>query len=105
VGGRAKVWIDGGFSRGSDIVKAVAMGAELVGIGRLYCYALAAAGEAGVAQMLKLLETEVHEVLGLLGATSFGALDGSYLAAAPPVAVPHVHSAFPLTNLSDAGYR
>jgi glycolate oxidase len=105
VDGKAKVWIDGGFSRGSDIVKAVAMGAELVGLGRLYCYALAAAGEVGVARMLQLLETEVHEVLGLLGATSFGALDGSYLHAAPPVVMPHVHSAFPLTNLSDPGYR
>jgi glycolate oxidase len=105
VDGRAKVWIDGGFSRGSDIVKAVAMGAELVGLGRLYCYALAAAGKAGVAQMFELLEAEVHEVLGLLGVTSFGQLDGSYLAAAPPVVMPHVHSAFPLTNLSDPGYR
>src|SRR5919107_1431409 len=105
VNGRAKVWIDGGFSRGSDIVKAIAMGAELVGLGRLYCYALAAAGEAGVAQMFHLLEAEVHEVLGLLGVTSFGQLDGSYLAAAPPAVMPHVHSAFPLTNLSDPGYR
>lgn len=105
VGGRARVWIDGGFSRGSDVVKAIAMGAELVGLGRLYCYALAAAGEAGVARMLQILESEVHEVLGLLGARSFGELDGSYLHAAMPVATPHVHSAFPLTNLSDPGYR
>jgi len=105
VEGRAKVWIDGGFSRGSDIVKAMAMGAELVGLGRLYCYALAAAGEAGVTQMLSLLEAEVHEVLGLLGATSFGQLDGSYLHPAQPVVMPHVHSAFPLTNLADPGYR
>ena len=105
VEGRAKVWIDGGFSRGSDVVKAIAMGAELVGLGRLYCYALAAAGEAGVARMFEILEAEVHEVLGLLGVTSFGQLDGSYLHPAPPVVVPHVHSAFPLTNLSDPGYR
>jgi glycolate oxidase len=105
VDGRARVWVDGGFSRGTDVVKAIAMGAELVGLGRLYCYALAAAGEAGVAQMLRLLETELHEVMGLLGATSFGALDGSYLAPAQPVVLPHVHSAFPLTNLSDPGYR
>ena len=105
VDGKAKVWIDGGFSRGSDVVKAVAMGAELVGIGRLYCYALAAAGEAGVSRMLQLLETELQEVLGLLGATNFGELNGSYLAPAPPVVPPHVHSAFPLTNLSDPGYR
>src|SRR4029453_15012876 len=47
VEGRAKVWIDGGFSRGSDIVKAIALGASLVGIGRLYCYALTGAGGAG----------------------------------------------------------
>jgi glycolate oxidase len=105
VDGKAKVWIDGGFSRGSDIVKAVAMGAELVGLGRLYCYALASAGEAGVARMLEILKTELHEVLGLLGVTAFGQLDGSYLHQAQPVVAPHVHSAFPLTNLTDPGYR
>jgi glycolate oxidase len=105
VDGKAKVWIDGGFSRGSDIVKAVAMGAELVGLGRLYCYALASAGEAGVARMFDILKIELNEVLGLLGVTSFGQLDGSYLHAAQPVVQPHVHSAFPLTNLSDPGYR
>ena len=44
VGGKARVWMDGGISRGTDLVKAVALGAELVGIGRLYCYGLAAAG-------------------------------------------------------------
>jgi isopentenyl diphosphate isomerase/L-lactate dehydrogenase-like FMN-dependent dehydrogenase len=105
VEGRAKVWIDGGFSRGSDVVKAIAMGAELVGLGRLYCYALAAAGEAGVARMLEILTAEVHEVLGLLGVTAVGQLDGSYLHPAPPAVMPHVHSAFPLTNLGDPGYR
>jgi glycolate oxidase len=105
VAGRAKVWVDGGFSRGSDIVKAMILGAELVGLGRLYCYALAAAGEAGVARMLQILESEVHEVLGLLGVTGIGQLDGSYLHPVAPVVTPHAHSAFPLTNLSDPGYR
>ena len=105
VDGRAKVWVDGGFSRGSDIVKAVAMGAELVGLGRLYCYALAAAGEAGVARMLHILREEVHQVLGLLGVTACGRLDGSYLHPAAPVVRPGAHSAFPLTNLADPGYR
>lgn len=105
VGGRARVWIDGGFSRGTDIVKAMILGAELVGLGRLYCYALAAAGEAGVARMLSILENEVHGVLGLLGVTAFGQLDGSYLHPVAPVLAAHVHSAFPLTNLSDPGYR
>ncbi|MBK1659465.1 alpha-hydroxy acid oxidase [Paracraurococcus ruber] len=105
VGGKARVWVDGGFSRGSDIVKAMILGAELVGIGRLYCYALAAAGEAGVARMLEILAEEVHEVLGLLGVTGFGQLDASYLHPVEPLVTPHVHSAFPLTNLSDPGYR
>ena len=44
VGGRAKIIIDGGFYRGSDVVKAIALGADLVGLGRMQCYGLAAAG-------------------------------------------------------------
>ena len=48
VDGRAKIMVDGSFCRGTDIVKAIASGADLVGIGRLQCWALAAAGEAGV---------------------------------------------------------
>ena len=62
VDGKAKVWVDGGFSRGTDIVKAVAMGAELVGLGRLYCYALAAAGEAGVARMFDILKLSLIHI-------------------------------------------
>jgi glycolate oxidase len=59
--------------------EAIILGAELVGMGRMYCYALAAAGESGVVRMFQLLQEEVHEVLGLLGVNSFGQLDGSYL--------------------------
>jgi len=105
VSGKASVWVDGGISRGTDIVKAIALGADLVGIGRLYCYALAAAGAPGIVRMLEILEDEVHSALGLIGATSFKALDRSYLhLGAPPVTAPHVHSAFPLLNLDDEGY-
>ena len=71
VKGRAKIMVDGGFCRGSDIVKAIAMGADLVGIGRLQCWALAAKGEEGVRRMLELLEDEVIRCLGLLGVTEF----------------------------------
>jgi glycolate oxidase len=99
VGGRAKVIVDGGFSRGSDILKAIALGADTVGIGRLYCYGLAAAGAEGVVRVLELLEAEIEECLGLCGVTSFAALDGSYLHPATPVVPPHVHSAFPHLNL------
>ncbi len=55
VEGRAKIMVDGSFCRGSDIVKAIALGADLVGIGRLQCWALAAAGETGIVRMLELL--------------------------------------------------
>ena len=104
VGGRARIIVDGGFCRGSDIVKAIALGADLVGIGRLYCYGLAAAGEEGVARVLELLEAEVFACLGLLGAASFAELDRSYLSPAEPVVRPHVLSAFPLIDIPDGGY-
>jgi len=96
VAGRAMIIIDGGFYRGSDIVKALALGANLVGLGRMQCYGLAAAGQAGIVRMLEIMEDEVMRSLGLLGATSFGKLDRSYLHAAAPANAPHVFSAFPL---------
>jgi len=96
VAGRAIVIVDGGFYRGTDIVKALAMGANLVGLGRMQCYALSAGGQAGIVRMLELLEDEVIRTLGLLGVTSYGKLDRSYLAPAAPANAPHVFSAFPL---------
>jgi glycolate oxidase len=102
VAGRAKVFVDGGFSRGTDIIKGIALGADLVLVGRLYCYALAAAGAAGVTRMLEVLEEEVHQSLGLLGVTGFKQVERSHVCPAPPVCLPHVHSAFPLLNLDSA---
>ncbi len=96
VRGRAKIIVDGGFCRGTDIVKGIAAGADLVCVGRLYCYALASAGAPGVQQMLALLGEEMTIALGLLGVASLDQLDANCLAAAPPVVSPHVHSAFPL---------
>jgi len=96
VKGRAKIMVDGGFCRGTDIVKAIAAGADLVGIGRLQCWALAAAGEAGVTRMLELLEDEVLRCLGLLGATSFAGVNKSCLHPATATNAPSVFSAFPL---------
>ena len=103
VGGRAKIIVDGGFYRGADVVKAIAAGAHLVGLGRMQCYALAAGGQAGVVRMLELMEDEVIRSLGLLGVTSFGKLDTSYLHPAAPTHQPHVFSAFP--HLEIAPYR
>ena len=96
VKGRAKVVVDGSFSRGSDIVKAICMGADWVGLGRLYCYGLAAAGAAGIERVIELLEEEMREVMGLLGVSSLAQLDRSYISQAMPTNPTGVHSAFPL---------
>ncbi len=104
VAGRAKVAVDGSFSRGSDIVKAICMGADWVGLGRLYCYGLAAAGAAGIERVIELLEEEMKEVMGLLGVNSLSQLDKSYIARSMPTNLTGVHSAFPLLNLQDEGY-
>src|SRR6201747_2660696 len=104
VAGRAKIMVDGSFCRGTDVVKAIAGGADLVGIGRLQCWALAAAGEAGIVRMLELLEDEVVRCLGLLGVTKFAELDKSYLHPATPTNLPHVFSAFPLLEIEPYRY-
>ena len=97
VAGRAGVMVDGGFCRGTDVVKAIALGANAVAMGRMYCYALAADGERGVMRMLELLETEIAIALALLGATKLADLTPRHLhMGAPQVTAPHVHSGFPL---------
>ena len=88
----------------ASIVKAIIMGADLVGIGRLQCWALAAAGEAGIVRMLELLEDEVVRCLGLLGVTKFADLDRSYLHPATPTNLPNVFSAFPLLDIEPYRY-
>ena len=93
---RARVIVDGSFVRGTDIVKAMALGADLVGIGRIACCGLAAAGQAGLVRVLELLEDEIKIALALLGVTSWKELDKSYLHPAPPVVLPSATSAFPL---------
>jgi isopentenyl diphosphate isomerase/L-lactate dehydrogenase-like FMN-dependent dehydrogenase len=99
LGSRCDIMIDGGFSRGTDIVKAMALGAHCVGLGRLYCYALAAAGVPGVVRMLEILENEVHSALGLVGVASFAELTPDHVQkGAALVTRPHVHSAFPLLD-------
>jgi len=97
VAGRAMVMVDGGFSRGTDILKAVALGADYVGLGRLYLYGLAADGANGVARLLEILRDECSRALGLTGVNSFGELHRGHVhLGAPMVRLPHVHSAFPL---------
>jgi len=82
--------------RGADIVKAMALGAHAVGLGRLQGLALGAGGEAAVVRMLELLEDEVTRTLGMLGVTSFAELNPSYVTPVEPLGRPWLDSAFPL---------
>jgi glycolate oxidase len=95
IGGKARVWVDGGFMRGTDVVKAIALGAQAVGIGRLCGLGLAAGGVPGLVRALEILEDEVRICLGLLGVTSYAELTPRHLAAAPAVNEPGTFSAFP----------
>jgi isopentenyl diphosphate isomerase/L-lactate dehydrogenase-like FMN-dependent dehydrogenase len=96
VRGKATILVDGGFMRGSDVLKALAMGARMVGIGRLQALALAAAGETGLVRMLELLESEISTNMKLLGVNTYAELDGSFLQPAEPIGPAHALSAFPL---------
>ncbi len=78
VNGQVEVLMDGGIRRGSDIVKALCLGARAVLCGRAYAYGLAAAGEAGVNRAIEILRTDLERTLRLLGCPSVAALDRSY---------------------------
>jgi isopentenyl diphosphate isomerase/L-lactate dehydrogenase-like FMN-dependent dehydrogenase len=79
VGNQVEVLMDGGVRRGSDIVKAICLGARAVLIGRAYAYGLAAAGEAGVTRALEILRADVERTLRLLGCPSVAELNSSYV--------------------------
>jgi isopentenyl diphosphate isomerase/L-lactate dehydrogenase-like FMN-dependent dehydrogenase len=79
VNGRIEVLMDGGVRRGSDIVKALCLGAHAVLIGRAYAYGLAAAGHAGVTRALQILRADVERTLRLLGCGSVAELNRSYV--------------------------
>ncbi|WP_342380690.1 alpha-hydroxy-acid oxidizing protein [Myxococcus stipitatus] len=79
VEGRAEVILDGGIRRGSDIAKAIAMGARACMVGRPFLYGLAAAGQAGVELALDLLTSELDRTLALLGRPRLSDLDRSAL--------------------------
>jgi glycolate oxidase len=94
--GKAQFILDGGFMRGTDILKAVARGAAMVGIGKLQALALGAGGRNGVVRLLEILEAELTVSMKLLGTRTIGDLDGTYLQPATPVTVPGALSALPL---------
>jgi isopentenyl diphosphate isomerase/L-lactate dehydrogenase-like FMN-dependent dehydrogenase len=109
VEGKAEVWVDGGYMRGLDMVKAIALGANAVGLGRLQGFALAAGGIPALVRALEIFENEVISALGLLGVTSLAELNSSHLAAVPPVpstlnGITLLNRIYPHLDLSDVGY-
>ena len=79
VKGQTEILLDGGIRRGSDVVKALCMGARAVLIGRAYAYGLGAAGEAGVARAIEILRTDIVRTMKLLGCATVAELDGAYV--------------------------
>ena len=101
IGDNAKVFFDGGIMRGTDVVKAIALGADCVGIGRLQGFAAAAGGSKAIVRMLELLELEISTALRLLGVNSIFDLDDTYLSKDYSFGKLNALSAFPLI---DEGY-
>ena len=83
VGDRAEVAVDGGFERGADVVKALALGARAVLIGKAACFALAAGGEDALAETLERLRVEVDRTLALLGVTAPEELTAAHVRVSP----------------------
>jgi glycolate oxidase len=94
VNGKARVIVDGGVQRGTDILKAVALGADAVALGRLQGWGLAAGGTEGVVRMLEILEDEIICAMGLIGITSISQITPQYVCKAEPVTPPHEMSAW-----------
>ena len=99
VEGRVPVVVDGGFMRGTDVIKGLARGATAVGVGRLE--ALACRQTVRYVKRAGILEVEIRTNMALLGVRSVAELEPSFLESAVPISAPHVLSAFPLL---DEGY-
>ena len=101
--GKARIIMDGGVQRGTDIMKAIALGADAVALGRLQAWGLAAAGTAGVVRMLEILEDELICNMALIGVTSIDQLSPKYVCPAEPVTAPHEMSSW--VNMLDSRIR
>ena len=95
VDGRAEVLFDGGVQRGTDVVKALSLGASAVGLGKMLGWALAAAGEAGLKRMLEMMDVEIRTAMGLMGVTSVKQLNPSWVRPTQPVRAASQTNAYP----------
>jgi glycolate oxidase len=92
--GKAEIVLDGGITRGTDIVKALALGANAVTIGKLQGWGLGAGGKAGLVRVLELLEEELIVDMALLGVTRVDQITRNYVCKTQPVTIAHEMSAF-----------
>jgi len=80
-GGRVPVFVDGGFRRGTDVFKALALGAKAVGVGRPFLWGLGAFGQAGVDRVIEILQGELKLVMGNCGTRTVADINRSYVVA------------------------
>jgi len=101
VAGRAEIVVDGGIMRGTDVIKAMALGADSVAIGRLHGFGLSADGHDGILRVLELLEEEIRTSMALLGVASMNDLGRQHLGEADATGTASVFSAFPFLKGED----
>ncbi len=93
---KSKVFFDGGVCRGTDVVKAISLGADCVGIGRLQCYAAATNGREGLNKMIDILTHEILVCMRLLGVNCLGDLNSNHVKKDISISDPSLISSFPL---------
>ncbi len=98
VKGRAEIVVDGTILRGTDIIKALSLGANAVGLGRAQGIALSAGGEDAVVRMIEIIENELRTAMALLGVAKLSELGPHCLTPAEPLARNWLESAFPLVR-------
>ena len=89
-----EIYVDGGFYRGTDILKAICLGATAIGLGRLYGYGMAADGVDGIIRVLEILEEEIINAMANLGVTTLSELNKDLICKSEPVVEPTAFSAF-----------
>ena len=104
VGRRSRVVVDGGILRGTDVLKALCLGADAVCVGRLYAYGLAAGGADGVVKALEILETELRIAMAQLRCTAMDQLGPEFVRPAVPNTPAHALSQYPHLKLDLGSY-
>ena len=93
---KSKIFFDGGVCRGTDVVKAISLGADCVGIGRLQCYAAATNGREGLNKMIDIMQHDILVCKRLLGVNKLDDLNGNYIKKDISISEPSFVSSFPL---------